>query len=227
MFSKFLKPVLSLMAVVLVGFGLWSCSNEDNSSVEQTGANKRVSQIPFEEEANIYEYLIQYYKIADEIELLLQNENVILNTEFNDRLERISSEDDLKSLFADYGFSNTDNYIQKFRLMDEAQYSLKEQNGIFYSLEQSDREYIFSKILEGSFVDYYGTPITTARTCREQYDIDVSRAKRNYGIYGAGAVATAGVTGGIGGLIVAAGCMITYHNALSDAQEDYEDCVGS
>ncbi len=35
------------------------------------------------------------------------------------------------------------------------------------------------------------------------------------------------VIGGIGGLIVAAGCMITYHNALSDAQEDYEDCVGS
>jgi len=50
--------------------------------------------------------------------------------------------------------------------------------------------------MEGSFVDYYGTPITTARTCKEQYDIDVARAKRNYGFCGAAAVATAGATGG-------------------------------
>lgn len=39
MFSKFLKPVLSLMAVVVVGFGLWSCSNDEHTNQKNSNAD--------------------------------------------------------------------------------------------------------------------------------------------------------------------------------------------
>lgn len=62
--------------------------------------------------------------------------------------------------------------------------------------------------MEGSFVDYYGTPITTARTCKEQYDIDVARAKRNYGFCGAAAGISAAVAAS--GAVLAAEAIVSW-----------------
>lgn len=41
MVRKFLKPVLSLMTVALVGFGLWSCSNENDDSTENRNKQRQ------------------------------------------------------------------------------------------------------------------------------------------------------------------------------------------
>jgi|SRR5690606_12039706 hypothetical protein len=46
MLNKFLKPVLSLMAVVFVGFGLWSCS--DNTA-EDTNKKQKMNHFMFDE----------------------------------------------------------------------------------------------------------------------------------------------------------------------------------
>ena len=234
MMKLFKKTIFSIFGAALLATGFVACSSDDNSTTESTltaettnstmSVKSITNKIPVEERENIYNYFIEYYKITDELEILLVEENLNLDNEFVNKLEKIEHKSNLISLLADYNFSKPEIYINKFEKINLLHTNLKEKNPEFFKLNDSIKENIFFEIMEVSFNDYY-RPITISRTCKEQYDIDVSRAKRNFAICGTGAVVAAGFTGGIGGLITGSICMATYYYALDDSLVDYNDCI--
>lgn len=223
---------LGILGVSFLSLGLYACSNDEevtttnNTMIEQAAlaATMSTGEIPEEEKHNIYQYFIEYYNMTDELEVLLVKEDLDLDTEFTNRLEEIENEYQLLDLLVEYNFSNPDTYISKLQKISNLQINLKENNKVFFSLSEAIRERIMLDIAEVSFNDFYN-PITLARTCKEQYDIDVNRAKKTYAGCGAVAVVTAGISGGLGGLVAGAGCMYNYYNDLNNAAEDYNDCV--
>ncbi|MDN3705622.1 hypothetical protein QW060_00550 [Myroides ceti] len=124
----------------------------------------------------------------------------------------------------EYNFSNPDDYITEFEKIHTLQQKLREENDVFSGLDISIKESIVAEILEASFQDYY-TTIINSRTCAEQFNIDIRRAKRDYAVCGGFAIVAAATTGLAGGLPAAAYCMTTYYLDLSDAKSDYNDCI--
>ena len=157
---------------------------------------------------------------------LLNEEELILNSDFNEKLKLIETKAQLKDLLYENNFSNPDDYITEFEKIHTLQQKLREQNEVFSGLDVSLKESIVSEILEVSFNDYYPTIISSSqRTCAEQYIIDIRRAKRDYAVCGGFAIVAAATTGLTAGLPAAAYCMTTYYLDLSDAKSDYNDCM--
>lgn len=226
--KNFKKFTLGVMGAVLLATGLWACSNDNEAAAVESSKTefsaRSVEKIPSEERNNIYEYFIKYYQITDELQVSLDQEKLNLSPDFNDRLQQVETEHQLRRLLIENKFSDPENYIGQFKRIQDLQINLKEKSPVFSGLPKSVKEGIVLELIEVSFQDYYA-PISTARTCAEQYNIDVNRAKRDYGVCGGFALVAAATTGLAGGLPAAAYCMTTYYLDLSDAKSDYNDCI--
>ena|SRR5690554_422191 len=231
--KNFKKFTLGILGATILSLGLYACSNDDavtDNTTEQQAAMTVNSYggvtdlIPVIERDNIYEYFSEYYQITDGLETLFADENLNLDADFYNRLQEIEDTDQLIDLLVEYNFSDSEIYVNHLQRISDMQIELTNKNEVFYTLSEIVREEIVGDILDISFNDYY-MPITIARTCKEQYDIDVSRAKKRFGACSGFAIAAAGLTGGIGGLLGAGACMTDYYFNLEFAKEDYIDCM--
>lgn len=222
------KITLGIIGAVLLAASLWACSNDNDATTAENSKRelfaKDAEKIPLEERERIYDYFIQYYQITDIMQSLLNEEKLILGSGFNEKLKLIKTQDQLKDLLYEYKFSNPDDYIMEFEKIHTLQQKLREENEVFSGLDISLKESIVAEILEASFQDYY-TTIINSRTCAEQFNIDIRRAKRDYAVCGGFAIVAAATTGLVGGLPAAGYCMTTYYLDLSDAKSDYNDCI--
>lgn len=218
------KLFISLLALSLLFTGCENDSEVINSSNEKfvpTNVTDRTSS--FDE--NLQAFAVNHIKISDEISSLIkQNEHVDFSNIPYESLENSRSEVDLKIYFENAGVINADLLISALKNQVENFNVYLANDSDFLSLDTDKRNEVVINAIESNLMNIdNSTSIFSRRSCKEQWDIDVSRCNRNY--YWAGGLAVIGTfaTGGWG-LLGVVGAVAGYRDCLSDALEDFRDC---
>ena len=205
----FTKKIISS---VLVGVFLLiiSCRNEDGANYN----NKEDFSI------NLKTYLKKTEENSDKMVLLMSN---VKNKNLSLELYNAKSESELKVILRNNGVERVDEFINLLKKQQLSQNEFINNNKEFYnSFNEQERTNIVNKEIAKI---YEVSTSSTSRSCAEQYKIDWQRNDRNYALCLGGAIATAWTSGGVGGLIVGAGCVAMKHFGEQDAIEDYKDCL--
>lgn len=211
-----MKNQISNIAVLLIILSLFIIScNREESNIESITVDSYAEK-HIEITNKIYNILSNKY---------LNDENFIFD---GNVITKLNNEQELDKYLLKIGFD--ENEKKEFlSLMKEDEmliYNLSNHNEEFKLLdEKSKREVISSKL---EFYYDKTNPIRknklTARTCNEQWDVDISRCKRNYTLETGLSVVGGIFTGGVGGLIGFAGATAHWTFCLKDARDDYYDC---
>lgn len=100
-------------------------------------------------------------------------------------------------------------------------------NDNFINLSTEEKKAIVLKSLENNFTNIENNnSIYGKRSCYDSWSITVNRCVRDYCWAGGIAIVATFATGGWG-MLGAAAAIIQYHNCLSDALIDFNDCKSS
>lgn len=215
--SKFnkMKKKVSIISILLIiiSFFTFSCNREESKS----------------ENLSIDSFAERHVQLTNKIYDILSNKylndkNFIFN---GDIITKFKNEKELDDYLLKIGF-NENEKTEFLSLMREDKILLNKfsiENEEFKTLDKISKEkIIFSKI------DFYNEKINpisnniTARSCAEQWNVDISRCKRNYALETGLSIIGGIATGGVGGLIGFAGATAHWTFCLKDARDDYYDC---
>lgn len=224
------KTKLATKILALTILSLTSCSQEitrDEIEIQATKVQKnevsttasRSSNSKIEQ--NIFELIDKTINISDQINTLIPN---AINESLTSEIYNSTSENELRNLLSSYGVENTEALINLLKEQAILNKQFHDVNVNFYqSYTQEEREAIITKAFDNYFFEENTT--SSKLSCYDTYLRDLKRANRNYVTCLAGAWATAVFSEGVGGLIVAAGCVTIKHFQDQDAVEDYQNCI--
>lgn len=202
-----MKKLFFLNALmILLVFISFSCREENISN------NETIEQ-------NIKTLLIRSEQNSDKLLKLMKN---VSSKNFISEMKSCKSENELLAVLHKNGINDPEKFVTILKEQEDLQNNFYIKNKYFYdNYNFKDRERIINQEISKNII-IESNP--KSRTCYEQYLIDLKRNNRNYIICLGGAWATGITSGGIGGVIVAAGCVAMKHFGEQDAVEDYNDC---
>lgn len=214
---KFL--ILPIIAILMFS----SCSEDsDINTTENENRHSRVHFVTLEEYAEkhltytnkIYDILADYY---------LKDQNFILEL---DRVSKFTNEDELFDYMSEIGINSESQdtlvYLMKQDMILHE--NLNKTNVDFASLKLTDKKIAIKDAIINSPLFPESDNNMIYRTCIEQWNVDISRCKRDYAIETGISIIGGVLTGGVGGLIGYTAATIHWTFCLSDAKDDYYAC---
>lgn len=224
-YYKMKRLFVSLFAFSLLFISCESDSETLNSSTVKVESTTAVSARTSNFEENLDLFAINHIKISDEISNLInQNENVDLSNIPYESLENSRNEFDLKTDLENAGVINADLLIVALKKQVENFNIYLANDKDFINLDTTKRNEVVVNAIERNLSEIQNTSsILNRRTCKQQWDVDVSRCNRNYYWAGGLAVVATFATGGWG-LLGVVGAVAGYRDCLSDALDDFRAC---
>ena len=169
-------------------------------------------------------YMNNHILISERISELIDNEENLDKEKFqNIQTTQFSNENDIEEALLEAGIIKASELILllKQQISNFEEFSLK--NPDFHILKTETKEKllneVFNEILPNETDNY-----SERRTCHQQFLVAQSRCRRNY--YWSASLALASTFfSGPGGVVAAIGVTGVYAWCLSDAYDDYADCV--
>lgn len=220
--TKIKLPIISIITISLSVIAFISCSNDD----QKVQADKEVlkNEISTTLKLGTTKFVENHLVITNSIVKILavQKRNTLNKSALN-KINNITDLKEMKTFFANYGIQNADELIRLYQKQESNFISFIDENPEFINLTETQRIELIENEINNSFKSTKINSQILARSCTEQYNIDMKRCNRDYAVnLGLSWVATVG-TGGWGALgFVAA--VIAYDNCESDAIEDAVDC---
>ena len=181
---------------------------------------------------NLFIYSQKVLAHTRRLKLILNKyKNLKLDDKFFQSATACKNESSLEVILKGVGVSNPKELISILKEVSTIQNEFRELTPSFYQLSLDERNLKVSKALDNSWsspssIVGFSAPAQGGPTqCQNTYNLEMSRCDRDYFVCSGIAIATAGLTGGIGGGIVAVGCMISYHNCRGDASVDLNNCL--
>lgn len=211
-----LKLKLSLFLVAIIMSFFVSCSNENN-------ANSFDSSNKIKE--NLINYIAKRDKIFTEIDLELNRNEKF---KFDSNIISLLNSSDTEKKFTEVILnSNIKNSNLILALLKESVYNENEfrtNNPMFYKLSIEDRTSYLNNSIDLHLKTKEISLANKITSCAGDYNTDIGRCNRDALISSSASIIAAGA-GILPGLIAAAYTMISHHNCVSDAKEDYQSCL--
>jgi hypothetical protein len=188
------------------------------------------TNLSFGQDENLLDYTNAFLKNDVEIiNLLFKNKDLNLDDSFVKDLQDCKSEEEVIILFSKNNILNSSELILQIKIGIELTNGFKNNNPDFYKNDEKTRTELLNESFDISFdntnVIIVTDPPLSTMSCYGEWQVDARRCNRNFFIAGAGAVAAAGLTGGIGGLIGGSIAMANFWFCRSDALDDYNTCI--
>lgn len=211
--TKIKLSIISIITISLSVIAFISCSNDD----QKVQADKDLN-------LGITKFVENHLVITNSIVKILavQERNTLDKSALN-KINNITNLKEMRTFFANYGIQNADELIRLYQKQERNFISFIDENPEFINLTETQRIELIKNEINNSFKSTKNNSQAFARSCTEQYNIDMKRCYRDYAVnLGLSWVATVG-TGGWGALGFL-GAVIAYDNCKSDAIEDAVDC---
>lgn len=224
--------IIFLLALV---WAFVSCSNDGFLDKEQNNVTEFSKESIFyskdSEIMSVDDYATEHIRITDRIfEILakyyLDSQSFVLSS------EQINSQTTKDQLFqymanASINFDDRNEIINLLEQDMNFYENLLSVNTEYSSMEQNERQILLKKTITSNYDKLYSASnmqTTFGLTCKQKWDIAISRCKRNHAIESGLSAAAAVFTGGVGGLIGFAGATVHWTFCLKDARDDYYIC---
>ncbi|WP_292008411.1 hypothetical protein [Chryseobacterium sp.] len=204
-----------------------SCNSNDDLPLQDTGfGNESISETSKLSLRTLSSYVAELLSDQVEIQNILDREKNVNHSLIQSKINSITTEKELETLYRDAGVRNIKGLITLYRKIGENTKVFVEENKEFYSrYNEKERESMLIKEIdsqlgydeqEGAFFkkDCHATYVKTSRRCM-----------RNYAISMAGVAASGLISLGAGTVIGGAVATTMMIICNSDAETDYHSCV--